>query len=114
MHAGAFCREERLRGISTSVLTERLNRLEDERLITRRTLPPPAASKVYELTEDGQELAQAIVPLAAWVFDSLQRTVESAPKRSGPPGGSFTSVRRSTLRLRTTCTMCMSFTSTTP
>jgi hypothetical protein len=30
-------------------------------------LPPPAASKVYELTEDGRELARAIVPpLAAW------------------------------------------------
>ena len=57
---------EGLRGISTSVLNERLNRLEDERLIIRRTLPPPAASKVYELTEDGQELGRAIVPLAAW------------------------------------------------
>jgi DNA-binding HxlR family transcriptional regulator len=58
--------EERLRGISTSVLTERLNRLEDERLLIRRTLPPPAASKVYELTQDGQELARAMVPLAGW------------------------------------------------
>jgi DNA-binding HxlR family transcriptional regulator len=58
--------EEGLRGISTSLLTERLNRLEDERLIIRRTLPPPAASKVYELTQDGQELARALVPLAAW------------------------------------------------
>ena len=57
---------EGLRGISTSVLNERLNRLADERLIVRRTLPPPAASKVYELTEDGQELGRAIVPLAAW------------------------------------------------
>jgi DNA-binding HxlR family transcriptional regulator len=57
---------EGLRGISTSVLNERLNRLEDARLIIRRTLPPPAASKVYELTEDGQELARALVPLAAW------------------------------------------------
>jgi DNA-binding HxlR family transcriptional regulator len=57
---------EGLRGISTSVLNERLNRLEDERLIIRRTLPPPAASKVYELTEAGQELARAMVPLAAW------------------------------------------------
>lgn len=57
---------EGLRGISTSVLNERLNRLEDERLIIRRTLPPPAASKVYELTEDGQELGRAIIPLAAW------------------------------------------------
>jgi DNA-binding HxlR family transcriptional regulator len=57
---------EGLRGISTAVLTERLNRLEDARLIFRRTLPPPAASKVYALTEDGQELARALVPLAAW------------------------------------------------
>ena len=57
---------EGLRGISTAVLTERLTRLEDARLITRRTLPPPAASNVYALTEDGQELGRAIVPLAAW------------------------------------------------
>jgi len=57
---------ERLRGISTSVLTERLNRLEGDQLITRRTLPPPAASKVFELSEDGQELARAMIPLAAW------------------------------------------------
>jgi DNA-binding HxlR family transcriptional regulator/putative sterol carrier protein len=57
---------EGLPGVSTAVLTERLNRLEDARLIIRRTLPPPAASKVYELTEDGHDLAQAIVPLAAW------------------------------------------------
>jgi DNA-binding HxlR family transcriptional regulator len=57
---------EGLPGISTAVLTERLNRLEEARLIIRRTLPPPAASKVYELTEDGRDLARAIVPLAAW------------------------------------------------
>jgi len=55
-----------LRGISTAVLTERLSRLEDARLIIRRTLPPPAASNVYALTDDGQELGRAIVPLAAW------------------------------------------------
>ena len=58
--------EDGLRGISTAVLTERLNRLEQTRLIIRRTLPPPAASKVYELTEDGHDLARSIVPLAAW------------------------------------------------
>jgi DNA-binding HxlR family transcriptional regulator len=55
-----------LPGISTAVLTERLTRLEEARLIVRRTLPPPAASKVYELTDDGRDLARAIVPLAAW------------------------------------------------
>jgi DNA-binding HxlR family transcriptional regulator len=57
---------EGLPGISTAVLTERLTGLETARLIIRRTLPPPAASKVYELTEDGRALARAIVPLAAW------------------------------------------------
>lgn len=57
---------EGLPGISTAVLTERLNRLEEARVIIRRTLPPPAASKVYALTDDGQELGRAIVPLAAW------------------------------------------------
>ena len=34
---------EWLPGISTAVLTERLNRLEEARLIIRRTLPPPAS-----------------------------------------------------------------------
>jgi DNA-binding HxlR family transcriptional regulator len=57
---------EGLPGISTAVLTERLHRLEENRLISRRTLPPPAASNVYALTEDGQELGRAIIPLAAW------------------------------------------------
>jgi DNA-binding HxlR family transcriptional regulator/putative sterol carrier protein len=55
-----------LPGVSTAILTERLNRLENEGLIARRTLPPPAASKVYELTDDGQALGRAIIPLAAW------------------------------------------------
>ena len=57
---------EGLPGISTAVLTERLTRLEEARLIVRRTLPPPAASKVYDLTQNGRDLTRAIVPLAAW------------------------------------------------
>jgi DNA-binding HxlR family transcriptional regulator len=57
---------EGLPGISTAVLTLRLNRLEEEGLIARQTLPPPAASKVYVLTQDGRDLGRAMVPLAAW------------------------------------------------
>jgi DNA-binding HxlR family transcriptional regulator len=57
---------EGLPGVSTAVLTERLGRLEEVGLITRRTLPPPAAAKVYVLTQDGQDLGRAMVPLAAW------------------------------------------------
>ena len=69
---------EGLPGISTAVLTERLNRLEEARLTLRRTLPPPAASKVYELTDDGRDLAAAIAPLIAW---GAKRMSDRAPTR---------------------------------
>ncbi|HEX6353111.1 helix-turn-helix domain-containing protein [Actinophytocola sp.] len=39
-----------LTGVSTDMLAARLRTLEQAGVITRRTLPPPAASKVYELT----------------------------------------------------------------
>ncbi|MEZ4614826.1 MAG: winged helix-turn-helix transcriptional regulator [Caldilineaceae bacterium] len=39
-----------LPGISTNLLTERLKGLEQNEVVVRRTLPPPAASTVYELT----------------------------------------------------------------
>ncbi len=55
-----------LPGISRNLLTERLRSLEEEGLITRKDLPPPAARQVYELTDEGRELAAAIGPLVAW------------------------------------------------
>lgn len=55
-----------LPGISTSLLSDRLRHLEADGIIERSFLPPPAASTVYELTEDGRELAAALVPLAIW------------------------------------------------
>ena len=55
-----------LRGIGTSLLAERLKQLEGDGVIDRRELPPPAASTVYELTQAGWELADALVPLATW------------------------------------------------
>src|SRR5688572_21248336 len=44
-------------GISTDVLAARLKDLEEGGVLERRTLPPPAASKVYALTERGRGLA---------------------------------------------------------
>ena len=35
-------------------------------IIGRRELPPPAARQVYELTDDGRDLATAMAPLIAW------------------------------------------------
>ena len=53
-------------GISTDVLAARLKELEDDGVVVRRTLRPPAASKVYELTEDGRDLAPAVAALSKW------------------------------------------------
>jgi DNA-binding HxlR family transcriptional regulator len=55
-----------LPGISTDMLAARLRDLEDEGLIERRVLPPPAASKVYALTDDGSALEPILVALADW------------------------------------------------
>src|ERR687896_1227452 len=55
-----------LPGISRKLLTERLRDLERDGIITRRELPPPIARQVYELTEDGRDLATAMAPLIAW------------------------------------------------
>ena len=55
-----------LPGISRNLLTERLRALEREGVITRQELPPPAARQVYELTDDGRDLAAGMVPLIAW------------------------------------------------
>ena len=57
---------ERLDGISPSVLTERLARVEALGLVGRSVLPPPAASTVYELTENGQALRPAVYELIRW------------------------------------------------
>ena len=56
----------RLDGISSSVLAERLGRVEELGLVRRSFLPPPAASTVYELTEDGRALRPAVFELIRW------------------------------------------------
>ena len=57
---------ENLRGIGTNILASRLRDLEAGGVVTKRTLPPPAASKVYELTDYGRELRPVIRELAHW------------------------------------------------
>ena len=56
----------RLDGISSSVLSERLAHLEDAGLVRRTFLEPPAASTVYELTDDGRALEGAMFELIRW------------------------------------------------
>jgi DNA-binding HxlR family transcriptional regulator len=49
-----------------NVLAQRLRELEASGVLRRRTLPPPAGSRVYELTEWGYELEPVFRALARW------------------------------------------------
>jgi DNA-binding HxlR family transcriptional regulator len=57
---------EGLPGIGTNLLTNRLKRLEADGIVRRATLPPPAGSNVYELTELGRLLEPVTVALSRW------------------------------------------------
>ena len=57
---------EGLPGIGTNLLTGRLKALEEAGIVCRATLPPPAGSKVYELTGAGRSLEPVIVELSRW------------------------------------------------
>jgi DNA-binding HxlR family transcriptional regulator len=58
-------------GIGTNILAARLRDLEAGGVVTKRKLPPPAASRVYELTEYGHGLKAAMRELALWGAQSL-------------------------------------------
>jgi len=67
---------EGLPGIGTNILASRLRDLETAGVVAKKTLPPPAASRVYELTDYGLELKPVMRELALWGARSL-----------GPPTG---------------------------
>jgi DNA-binding HxlR family transcriptional regulator len=62
---------EHLPGIGTNILASRLRDLEAAGVVAKRKLPPPAASRVYELTDYGLGLRPAIRELALWGARSL-------------------------------------------
>jgi DNA-binding HxlR family transcriptional regulator len=62
---------EGMPGIGTNILAARLRELEQGGILRKRKLPPPAASTVYELTEYGQELEEALYALARWGAKTL-------------------------------------------
>jgi|HubBroStandDraft_1064217.scaffolds.fasta_scaffold19821_3 DNA-binding HxlR family transcriptional regulator len=92
----------RLPGIGTNQLATRLRELEREHLIAKRVLPPPAASTVYELTEEGHRLEPAVFALvqfgiprlrtlapvntfrAAWAALALRARVGTGPPPARP------------------------------
>jgi DNA-binding HxlR family transcriptional regulator len=59
-----------LPNVSPNVLAQRLRELEQAGIVRRRTLPPPAGSKVYELTGWGRELKPILIALGTWALRS--------------------------------------------
>jgi DNA-binding HxlR family transcriptional regulator len=60
-----------LPGIGTNILASRLKDLEGCGIVTKRRLPPPAASQVYELTPYGVALKPLMRELALWGLRSM-------------------------------------------
>jgi DNA-binding HxlR family transcriptional regulator len=76
--------------VGPDVLAQRLRELERDGIVARRKLPPPAASRVYELTERGRELERIILELGRW-----------GSRAPFPPGSPGLSVDSAVLALRT-------------
>jgi DNA-binding HxlR family transcriptional regulator len=55
-----------LLGVSTDVLSQRLRQLEHAGVLRQVTLPPPQASRAYELTDRGRELEPVLHALGRW------------------------------------------------
>lgn len=58
--------QDGLPGIGTGLLSQRLKELDAAGILTRATLPPPAASTVYRLTPEGEELRPVLHALSRW------------------------------------------------
>jgi DNA-binding HxlR family transcriptional regulator len=68
-----------LRGISPNTLSLRLRALTEDGVVTRRLLPPPAASWVYEVTDHGRRLSPAIEVLTDWGRATAAGDVDRQP-----------------------------------
>lgn len=77
----------------SDVLTKRLRELEEQGIVDRRELGPPAAATVYELTELGRGLERPMVEMARWGME-LQTAAEVAGiEPSSLPGALRTVLR---------------------
>jgi DNA-binding HxlR family transcriptional regulator len=63
--------KRRLPGMSSSILAERLERLEERRIVERQSSAPPTPAALYALTPLGRAFEPALVELARWGFHFL-------------------------------------------
>jgi DNA-binding HxlR family transcriptional regulator/putative sterol carrier protein len=85
---------EGLPGIGPQVLAARLKHLQEAGIARKTRLPPPAASTVYELTELGHQLEDAVGGLARFGLNFVGEGENDAPRRiagflaaASPPEG---------------------------
>jgi DNA-binding HxlR family transcriptional regulator len=55
-----------LPAVGPDMLSQRLRELEQSGILRRRTLPPPAGARVYELTDWGRQLEPVVLALGRW------------------------------------------------
>jgi DNA-binding HxlR family transcriptional regulator len=70
-----------LPGMAPNLLAERLRLLEEEGLVTRRELPPPAARTVYSATDAGRDVVPILRALARFGVERLGQPDSAAPAR---------------------------------
>jgi DNA-binding HxlR family transcriptional regulator len=58
--------QQGLPGIATNLLSERLRELEEHGLVRREAAPPPVATTLYDLTDDGREVEPVLRALGRW------------------------------------------------
>lgn len=66
---------ESAEGIASNILTDRLKRLEESGIVSRRSDPDNARQVIYELTEKGKDLIPALLELGRWGLKHNARTV---------------------------------------
>jgi DNA-binding HxlR family transcriptional regulator len=72
-----------LPGVGTNVLAVRLRELETAGIIAREKIPPPAASTVYVLTDDGAALRPVVDELARWGLRLMDWPERGEARRTG-------------------------------
>jgi DNA-binding HxlR family transcriptional regulator len=83
--------------ISDRMLSERLQELEEQGIVTRSVLPTPPIRVEYALTQKGRELQRTLEAIAAWaqrwIPDPHDRTQRARPR--GPRTSPRATARRS-------------------
>ena len=61
-------------GISTNILTERLERLQSHGIINKQLHPEHGKKFIYQLTDTGIKLAPTIIELTLWATQNIENT----------------------------------------